>query len=627
MKRTIGLVTILAMIFTMMPAFGAAAAVPAAGEKISINVPNGDFEQSEAVDISEHNYGKEIPGWEVEYYPAALNHTPSDNLFHQVITDNGTNQTKVAHVYDLCDTNADLGNYKSGQIILATEYIALPGVSKSQAVNYTMDFDYIAPTFDTSNGSNLYNKKDYQSRFKVGIAFYNDSNQVYKSTGWANTSTANGHLNQEYQTFTEFFEWKNDKSEWPIKPGEWDNLKWTREAPAGATKTRLFFIGAANNKNEFAVDNVKLSYTYPEVESNVSGNLSVDYYGGGVPQDIHIVENMNAATNRFYAVNDADKSDFSLAFPDYLEGATYIQTNWSDWSNSVYKSNDSKEWLSFKITQPATVYYLTYSSYIADSCQSFLKEYTADGWTWMENNKVWTVDDSGSAPKDSMRLLKKDIVASPEAPVTITANTVGSVNNPPVYSFAIQWAPTLTVTSSGNGTVTPTGTTKVFKGSEQSVTAVPEDGWKVESVKINGVDSAVLESFSVTVDADTTIEVTFAEIPETPPTLSTFDKTYVSDDKTNSVTFGTVAEGSKTTVKEYGIVYSATDSVDPQIGKENCYKLKAEKALSANGHYGIEIKGDLLLNTTYYTRTYVIYQAADGTEKTVYGEIKTISLQ
>ena len=121
--------------------------------------------------------------------------------------------------------------------------------------------------------------------------------------------------------------------------------------------------------------------------------------------------------------------------------------------------------------------------------------------------------------------------------------------------------------------------------------------------------------------------MTFAELSETPPTINTFDKTYVPDDKTNSVTFGTVAEGSKTTVKEYGIVYSATDSADPQIGKENCYKLKAEKALSANGHYGIEIKGDLLLNTTYYTRTYVIYQAADGTEKTVYGEIKTISLQ
>ena len=193
-------------------------------------------------------------------------------------------------------------------------------------------------------------------------------------------------------------------------------------------------------------------------------------------------------------------------------------------------------------------------------------------------------------------------------------------------SYAIE-KKNLTVRSTGNGTITPSGTTSVIKGSQQTITAVPADGWKVESLKINGVDSAALESFNITVDADTTVEVIFAELPETPPTINTFDKTYVSDDKTNSVTFGTVAEGSKTTVKEYGIVYSATDSADPQIGKENCYKLKAEKALSANGHYGIEIKGDLLLNTTYYTRTYVIYQAADGTEKTVYGEIKTISLQ
>ena len=131
----------------------------------------------------------------------------------------------------------------------------------------------------------------------------------------------------------------------------------------------------------------------------------------------------------------------------------------------------------------------------------------------------------------------------------------------------------------------------------------------------------------MTVDADTTVAVTFAEIPEIPPTITTIAETYVPDDKTNSVTFGTVALGNKTTVKEYGIIYSASDSTDPQIGKENCYKLKAEKALSANGHYGIEIKGDLLLNTTYYTRTYVIYEKEDGTEAILYGEIKTIALQ
>lgn len=185
----------------------------------------------------------------------------------------------------------------------------------------------------------------------------------------------------------------------------------------------------------------------------------------------------------------------------------------------------------------------------------------------------------------------------------------------------------LTVTASGNGTVTPSGIIEVPKGSTQNITATPAEGWKVDSVKINGAESAALESFSVKMDGNITVEVTFTQLPATPPTLTTFANTYVPEDKTASVTFGTVAQGNNTTVKEFGIVYSAEDSTDPQIGKKGCYKLAAKKALSTNGHYGIEIAGDLLAHTSYYTRTYVIYEATDGTENTIYGAVKTIQLQ
>ena len=185
----------------------------------------------------------------------------------------------------------------------------------------------------------------------------------------------------------------------------------------------------------------------------------------------------------------------------------------------------------------------------------------------------------------------------------------------------------LTVTASGNGTVTPSGIIEVPKGSTQNITATPAEGWKVDSVKINGAESAALESFSVKMDGNTTVEVTFTQLPATPPTLTTFANTYVPEDKTASVTFGTVAQGNNTTVKEFGIVYSAEDGTDPQIGKTGCYKLAAKKALSTNGHYGIEIAGDLLAHTSYYTRTYVIYEATDGTENTIYGAVKTIQLQ
>ena len=115
---------------------------------------------------------------------------------------------------------------------------------------------------------------------------------------------------------------------------------------------------------------------------------------------------------------------------------------------------------------------------------------------------------------------------------------------------------------------------------------------------------------------------------ETAPSVTTFQSTFIPDSKESSYTFGTVMPGNKTTVKEYGIVYSAAANTEEtlRIGADGCYKLKAEKELSMNGHYGIEIKGSLLSNTAYYTRTYVIYQSSDGTESTVYGQIKTIDL-
>ena len=103
---------------------------------------------------------------------------------------------------------------------------------------------------------------------------------------------------------------------------------------------------------------------------------------------------------------------------------------------------------------------------------------------------------------------------------------------------------------------------------------------------------------------------------ETAPSVTTFQSTFIPDSKESSYTFGTVMPGNKTTVKEETL----------RIGADGCYKLKAEKELSMNGHYGIEIKGSLLSNTAYYTRTYVIYQSSDGTESTVYGQIKTIDL-
>ena len=338
-------------------------------------------------------------------------------------------------------------------------------------------------------------------------------------------------------------------------------------------------------------------------------------------------------------------SDYPILWED-MDGLTfdsdncyYIQTAFH---NAVmpdgYAQDKSEGWITFDINKSANVYILYGAGdWVGDP--QYLPGLT--DWEMLKKEDGTTPYTLKTADYDEKQTLyyhkyrrgyvfKKSFIVPGEGETKRTVSlTYGGTNALSTYNVIVEFADkaNLTVTSTGNGTVSPVGTTEVIKGSTQTITATPADGWKISKITVNSVEQPIKESFSVTVDADTTVEVTFAELSETPPAIHTFDKTYVPDDKTNSVTFGTVAEGSKTTVKEYGIIYSATDSTDPQIGKENCYKLKAEKALSANGHYGIEIKGDLLLNTTYYTRTYVIYEKEDGTEAILYGEIKTIALQ
>ena len=1046
MKRTIGFITIVAMLFTMIPAFGVTAASPAPGEKVSITVPNGDFEQSKAVDITQKTYTDPISGWDVEYRAYVnskeTNPVAGDKLFHQVINGGSGNNSNVAHIYDNCDTNTSLGDYRYGQIILASDYLDLPAVGQSTAVDYEVDFDYIAPGYDTSGGQDLYVKGN--TRLWAGIIFYNDAEQYYndQKSAWTALPSASAvcPLNAQWNDGARnIYEWKNDGKEYPIQSGEWGTVNLPKTAPVGATKAKVFFVANGNNKFDFAVDNVEMSYIQPDIEVSgasvtngdfeadapakngtitgwtyavnagaalndtdlyyeikadegdqslyihdnsatyalgvisdkitvVPGNqyqftysykttrgipTSVNFYNAegnvydfatqewlnpnegdhyGMPNGIGANKVLNdggkstyttLSTENYTAPKDAvsvaiafygtsarnnylihvddvtiaetpmaaditapsdvadpqikagnAKIDISFTEPsdaDYTMTKLYVdnvmtailkkgttaytlsdltndqayeiklvsydssnngsagivqtvtpkapavnsaptvpspigsKTIWADerieLDLSTYFTDVDEDVMTFRadkgtvsgssytylpsaedIAAKAAVLNITADDGLGgvttDTIQVTIKEVPNEkpadtdtvgylnvknpgfertaagtkntnlvGWTpqfsieanqYYDDSKyfdILTDDERKTADGDAGNVLHiykndgneglflgSDLIEVPDYNVNFktaytlsfdynTTNVLGlsiafynadkqlwkgtawgsagtwnndhqkndanGVNCRGVFrgdtnpapekntwshfehtrtapagtkyvrvfilahynwggynfkadnvkvSYAIE-KKNLTVTSTGNGTVTPSGTTSVIKGSQQTITAVPADGWEISKITVNSVEQPIKENFSVTVDADTTVEVTFAELPETPPTINTFDKTYVPDDKTNSVTFGTVAEGSKTTVKEYGIVYSATDSADPQIGKENCYKLKAEKALSANGHYGIEIKGDLLLNTTYYTRTYVIYEKEDGTEAILYGEIKTIALQ
>ena len=159
------------------------------------------------------------------------------------------------------------------------------------------------------------------------------------------------------------------------------------------------------------------------------------------------------------------------------------------------------------------------------------------GETIRGTTKNYNVTEGTSAtitftPDDGYRIksLKVDgsaVTASTSYTVTVNANTTVEVEyeeipvNPSNYS--------LSITASGNGAVsydgeTIRGTTKTYtvtEGSSATITITPDNGYQIKSLKVNGTSVSATNSYSVTVNSDTTIEVEFEEIPETPDTPDT----------------------------------------------------------------------------------------------------------
>jgi len=71
---------------------------------------------------------------------------------------------------------------------------------------------------------------------------------------------------------------------------------------------------------------------------------------------------------------------------------------------------------------------------------------------------------------------------------------------------------TLTVTSEGDGEVSPMGTTAQVHGSTVTVTASPDEGSVIDEVLVNGVSVGSTNSIDVLMDADHSVHVVFREV-------------------------------------------------------------------------------------------------------------------
>lgn len=150
--------------------------------------------------------------------------------------------------------------------------------------------------------------------------------------------------------------------------------------------------------------------------------------------------------------------------------------------------------------------------------------------------KTYTVNEGASetitfTPDDGYRIksLKVDgsaVTASTSYTVTVNANTTVEVEfeaipvNPSNYSLSITAIGSGALSYGGETIRGATKTYTVTEGTTATLTITPDSGYRIKSLKVNGSSVSATNSYSLTINSDTTIEVEFEEIPDTPSVTS-----------------------------------------------------------------------------------------------------------
>lgn len=177
-----------------------------------------------------------------------------------------------------------------------------------------------------------------------------------------------------------------------------------------------------------------------------------------------------------------------------------------------------------------------------------------------------------------------------------------------------------------NGTINPAGVSYLKGGDSFAGTITAENGFHICSILFNDLDMPVRSEISYPVTEDSEIKVSFVSDAWIEPNLSASpENAFIPSERNGeSISFGSIQYSGYTIVK-YGIVYSETDSADPQIGKEGCLELESKTFLNTKNQFGIEVIGELLKGKTYYTRPYVVYKGTDEVLRTTYGKVYTVT--
>ena len=249
---------------------------------------------------------------------------------------------------------------------------------------------------------------------------------------------------------------------------------------------------------------------------------------------------------------------------------------------------------------PATTYTLSIkatgngsASYDGTAIRGMTKSFTVNEGT---KATITFTPDNGYQIK-SLKVNNVAVTASTSYTLTVNANTTVEVEfeaiPPTLY--------TLTISASGNGYASYGGTTirgatktfSVNEGTSATISFTPDDGYRIKSLKVNGSSKTSSTSYTVTVNADTSVEVVFEAIPPTTYKLS------IKASGNGSASYdGTTIRG-KTQAFTVNEGTSATITFTP----DNGYRIKSLKvngsSKTASTSYTVTVNADTSVEVVF----------------------------
>lgn len=143
---------------------------------------------------------------------------------------------------------------------------------------------------------------------------------------------------------------------------------------------------------------------------------------------------------------------------------------------------------------------------------------------------------------------------------------------------------TISITSTGKGSAsyggeTIRGTTKTYSvndGTSLTVNFNPDSGYRIKSLKVNGSSVSTTNSYSLTINSDTAIEVEFEEIPDT-PSVTTYTLSIIASGN-GSANYG--GESIRGTSRSYSL--NEGSSVSISFTPDEGYRIESVKVNGSN---------------------------------------------